>query len=119
MSIKEIKRTKTVVETVTYTVAPCIACGGEDIDIYNYEDNQGPPLRGGECKKCKKRWQETGGGDEVDAAEYWNKHNDPLMMIIEEQKKIERAQKKIAELVLINEARESKKSNETKIQPML
>ena len=105
--------TKKTEEVIKFSVAPCFRCGNEDIRLYNYEDGQGPPLRGGECPKCKVRFQETGAGDHADAAKYWNKHNDPQKMIEEQEMKIINSKKRIKELRLIIAERENKEEETT------
>jgi len=112
MKTKEVTRTRTLKDVVTYQVAPCIKCGEEeDIRLWNYEDYQGPPLRGGECNKCKAKFQEHGAGDEADAAKFWNQNNDPVLLIQYELKIQEESQKRVQEYLKIKE----KRLNENKL----
>lgn len=90
-----------ITETVTREayVAPCIQCGSSDISISDYGYNA-PNIGGGQCNACK---HEVRSGcscivDMKTLISIWNAGNDPKLLIKEQQKIIENAQKRIDEL---------------------
>ena len=92
---------KTVKTTVEVYVAPCIKCGGTDINI----DDMGysnPNMGGGKCKTCKHEVIQgcTWDVDKMTLIRIWNDSNDITKLIAQQQAIIDKAQAEINALLL-------------------
>ena len=93
-----------LMEKVTVTreidVAPCVKCGGDDIDIYDcgYSTFN---VGGGECRTCGHKVTNNHLGcfpTKTELAAIWNAGNDLEGLIKAEKDKIENARARITEL---------------------
>ena len=98
---------KSIVEKKTYTIAPCIKCNSDDIELTNYEDNFGC-ISGGKCKHCGAKHNENWGEHKYQAAEIWNGANDPSKLIEHQQAIVLKANNRIKELKAIVKQRKVK-----------
>jgi ribosomal protein L37E len=90
--------TKVVITTVE--ILPCIKCGSEKVEIWNcgYSSFN---VAGGLCKSCG-HGEEWKGADwnepERNISEFWNRRNNPDILIAEYQQEIAKHQEAISEL---------------------
>ena len=81
-------------------VAPCIACGSEDINIFDYGYSS-PNMGGGRCKSCKREVSHNIASifpTKKELAKIWNDENDKAVLIKRAQQKIAEAQLEIERL---------------------
>lgn len=92
---------QTLKTTVEVYVAPCIKCGGTDINIHDMGyDN--PNMGGGTCKTCKHEVIRgcTWDVDKLTLIRIWNDSNDINKLIAQQQAIIDKAQAEINALLL-------------------
>jgi nucleoside 2-deoxyribosyltransferase len=92
---------KTVTTTVDVYVAPCIKCGGTDINIRDMGYSN-PNIGGGTCKTCKHEVMQgcTWDVDKMTLIRIWNDSNDITKLIAQQQAIIDKAQAEINTLLL-------------------
>ena len=105
-SIKHEIVTKQIVEI---PIELCVGCNSDDIELIEYTDNGGPPIYGGECRKCWRKCTANHGSTQKDAVDIWNAQNNIQVLIMAELSKIKGCN---ARIDVLNGIAESRKKNQ-------
>ena len=76
--------------TTEHYVSSCIKCGSNNLKVFSFEDNDGPPIYSVECG-CGRKVKRS--DSLLITIAIWNKRNDPAFIAEDTREKIEKLKK--------------------------